>query len=204
MERVSSVLVKEPARLKGRWLRENAEFDGLYIEIGCGKGSFTCGTAKALPGGLLLALERSPDALVMAMEKACAAGLKNVRFINMDAALLDEVLDEGEADRIYINFCDPWPKSRHAKRRLTAPAFLEIYKRVLKAGGELHFKTDNIDLFRYSLAAFEEAGLELLETTQNLHENGIAGHMTDYEAKFYAEGKPICRAVARRRRGEEG
>ncbi len=204
MERVSSVLVKEPARLKGRWLRENAEFDGLYIEIGCGKGSFTCGTAKALPGVLLLALERSPDALVMAMEKACAAGLKNVRFINMDAALLDEVLDEGEADRIYINFCDPWPKSRHAKRRLTAPAFLEIYKRVLKAGGELHFKTDNIDLFRYSLAAFEEAGLELLETTQNLHENGIAGLMTDYEAKFYAEGKPICRAVARRRRGEEG
>ena len=108
----------------------------------------------------------------MAMEKACAQELKNIRFIDMDAVLLPETFGEGEADRIYINFCDPWPKSKQAKRRLTAPGFLNIYKQVLKKGGEIHFKTDNLDLFRYSLMTFTEAGFELSKL-QRMHANGL-------------------------------
>lgn len=197
MERAASVLMENHKDLRGSWLNAFPGYDKLYIELGCGKGTFTVNTAKALPDVLYIAIERVKDAMVMAMEKACAQELKNIRFIDMDAVLLPETFGEGEADRIYINFCDPWPKSKQAKRRLTAPGFLNIYKQVLKKGGEIHFKTDNLDLFRYSLMTFTEAGFELSEVTEDLHANGPVGVMTDYESKFYSEGKPICRAVAR-------
>ncbi len=196
MERASSALTAEPEKLKGRWLEVFSGYERLHIELGCGKGTFTRDMAKTMPGVLFAAVERVPDAMVMAMEKIIDAGLDNVRFIDMDAERLCEAFAENEADRIYINFCDPWPKSKQAKRRLTAPAFLEKYKRILKPGGEIHFKTDNAELFRYSLETFREAGLELAEVTENLHQNGPVGVMTDYELKFYSEGKPICRAVA--------
>ncbi len=203
MLRTAAVLVSDPASIKGRWLEVNKGYKKLFIELGCGKGTFTITTAKNHPDALFAAVERVKDAMVMAMEKAFDSELDNVRFMDMDAVDLNDVFSDGEADRIYINFCDPWPKSKQAKRRLTAPAFLESYKRVLKDGGEIHFKTDNLDLFRYSLATFAAAGFVLSEVTENLHKDGPSGVMTDYEAKFYAEGKLICRAVARKS-GTEG
>ena len=104
----------------------------------------------------------------------------------------------GEAARIYINFCDPWPKSRDAKLRLTAPAFLRMYADALPLGGEIHFKTDNTPLFDWSVEQFTAEGWELSELTHDLHKDGAVGVMTDYEAKFYAEGLKINRVVARK------
>ena len=195
MERCAAVLERQPEALKGRW-RDGLPYGSLYLEIGCGKGRFTAETAAALPGVLYVAVERVPDAMVVAMERVCAAELSNVRFIDADARRLTELFAPGEADRIYINFCDPWPSRRHAKRRLTSPDFLRLYEQVLPPGGEVHFKTDNRPLFEYSLECFERRGWDLREVTGDLHAGGPVGVMTDYEEKFYRQGIPINRCVA--------
>jgi len=197
MEACERVWVREPTEYRGKWLES---FGGkkLYLEIGCGKGRFTAQTAEKESDNLLVAVERVPEAMVVAMERCCAQNLENVRFIRADAALLKDDFDDGEIDRIFINFCDPWPSKRHAKRRLTSPLFLAIYHDILAEGGEIHFKTDNAPLFEYSLEQFEACGFSLSEITRDLHENGEVGVMTDYEAKFVAEGVPICRCVAKR------
>ena len=197
MERCAGVSAAQPGLNRGRWRDELPGCSALYLELGCGKGRFTAETAASVPDVLYVAVERVPDAMVVAMERVCESGLGNVRFIDADAARLEDIFAPGEADRIYINFCDPWPSNRHAKRRLTAPGFLEIYKRVLAPGGEIHFKTDNAPLFKFSLASFRRAGFLTYEVTRDLHENGICGVMTDYEAKFHAQGVPINRCVAR-------
>lgn len=197
MARASALLVTEPEAIRGRWAELLPGCAGVQLELGCGKGSFTAATAHDLPDILLVAVERVPDAMVVGMERCLAQSLANVRFIDMDAMRLGEVFAPDEITRIYINFCDPWPTKKHAKRRLTSPTFLPAYKSLLRPGGEIHFKTDNADLFHYSLEQFEAAGFTLYERTENLHENGITGNMTDYERKFHDEGKPICRVVAR-------
>ena len=167
----------------------------VHVELGCGKGRFTAGTAAEHPDVLFIAIEKVPDALVVAMERAMDLGLKNVFFVVGDAALLPDYFAPDEVDRVYINFCDPWPSNRHAKRRLTHRDFLNIYRQVLRTGGEIHFKTDNRPLFEFSLLEFPRAGYALSEVTRNLHENGPQGVMTDYEAKFFAQGLPIHRCV---------
>ena len=134
--------------------------------------------------------------MVVAMERVCEMGLENVRFMDRDVVKLPEIFENGEADRVYINFCDPWPKSRDAKYRLTAPDFLRKYADILPLGGQIHFKTDNTPLFTWSLEQFEAEGWQLSEVTNDLHANGPVGIMTDYEAKFYAEGMTINRLVA--------
>ncbi|MCQ2452894.1 MAG: methyltransferase domain-containing protein, partial [Oscillospiraceae bacterium] len=123
MERCANLLVTEPESMRGHWL-EGTSYRHLYLEIGCGKGSFTAKTAATLPDVLYVAVERVPDAMVVAMERCSEEGLSNVRFIDIDAGKLCDLFAPGEADRIYINFCDPWPSRRHEKRRLTAPGFL--------------------------------------------------------------------------------
>ena len=123
-------------------------------------------------------------------------GLENVRFLDADAKLLKTMFDDGEVDRIYINFCDPWPKSRDAKLRLTSPVFLRLYGDLLPPGGEIHFKTDNTPLFDWSRARFEEEGWALREVTHDLHAQGTVGVLTDYEAKFCEQGMKINRLVA--------
>lgn len=198
MEKAARVLITSPENERGLWREHFPGYRSLYAELGCGKGSFTAKTASELGDRFLVAVEKVPDAMIMAMEKAVAANLENVRFIDMDAERINEVFADGELDRIYINFCDPWPSKKHAKRRLTSPTFLPLYKKALAEGGEIHFKTDNRALFDYSLEQFEQYGWTLSEVTTNLHENGAVGIMTDYEAKFYAEGLPICRCVAKR------
>lgn len=195
MEKCAAVQIAEPAALRGKW-RESFPGKSLWLEIGCGKGRFTVGTAKENPGAELIALEKVEDAMVIAMERACAEEIGNVRFISMDALKLREVFAPGEVERIFVNFCDPWPKSRDAKLRLTAPAFLRRYADVLRTGGEIHFKTDNTALFDWSAEQFTAEGWQLSEVTHDLHAAGTVGVMTDYEAKFCAEGMKINRLVA--------
>lgn len=197
MERCSHIQITQPEKLQGRWLGEHPGHTRLYIELGCGKGRFTAETAKTVPDTLYVAVERVPEAMVVAMERTIADGTENARFIDMDAAKLTDVFAPHEVDRIYINFCDPWPHARHAKRRLTSPLFLALYREVLTQDGEIHFKTDNSPLFEYSVETFEENGWTLSEVTRNLHENGVQGIMTDYEEKFHNQGVPINRLVAK-------
>ena len=198
MERCSHVLICDPPALRGAWLESKPQLTRLWVELGCGKGSFTAETAAQNPDAYLVAIEKVPDAMVMAMECACRNDLQNVSFIDTDAVCLPLVFSENEVDRIFINFCDPWPKSRDAKHRLTSPGFLKLYADILKPEGELHFKTDNSPLFEYSLLQFQEQGWTVSQVTRNLHENGIQGVMTDYEAKFHAQGVPINRLVAKK------
>ena len=196
MKNCDELMEKVPAEVKGNWRNKYPDYKALHLEIGCGKGRFTAETAKANPEILLVAVERVPSAMVMAMERVRNEELNNVAFIDADAAKLSEMFVPGEVDRIYINFCDPWPKSRDAKFRLTAPAFLRSYADALPIGGEIHFKTDNAPLFDWSAGIFAEEGWEVKELTHDLHANGPVGIMTDYEAKFYAEGQKINRLVA--------
>ena len=204
MEKCAALLISEPAENRGRWREALPGYDRLYVELGCGKGRFTAGTAEAIPDALLLAIEKVPDAMIVAMERVRGLGLPNVRFLDFDAARLPEIFDRGELDRIYINFCDPWPKSRDAKLRLTSPAFLRLYADLLPVGGEIHFKTDNTPLFDWSIGVFESEGWALSEVTHDLHAYGTVGVMTDYEAKFTAEGLAINRLVARRTAATRG
>ncbi len=196
MERCAGLLTEEPESLRGRWLGAFPGHERLYVELGCGKGRFTADTAAAIPETLYIAVEKVPDAMILAMEKIDRRGIENVRFIDADAKLLGAMFAPGEADRVYINFCDPWPKSRDAKLRLTSPAFLRIYADMLKTGGEIHFKTDNTPLFDWSISQLGAEGWALSEVTHDLHGHGPVGVMTDYEAKFYEQGMKINRLVA--------
>ena len=196
MERCGRVQIKEPEALRGRWLAELGLWRELHLELGCGKGKFTVETAAQNPDILLAAVEKVPDAMVVGMERACAMELQNVRFIDRDVLKLPEIFAPGEVSRIYLNFSDPWPRNRDRDRRLTAPGFLELYRRVLRPGGEIHFKTDNVPLFDFSLRSFEKCGWTLSQVTRDLHENGPCGVMTDYESKFYEQGVHINRCVA--------
>ena len=204
MEKCAELLIAEPSENRGKWREALPGFETLCVELGCGKGRFTAGTAASLPQSLLLAIEKVPDAMVVAMERARDQGLTNVRFLDIDAAKLAEVFAPGEVDRIYINFCDPWPKSRDAKLRLTAPGFLRLYADALRDGGEIHFKTDNTPLFDWSIGVFRDEGWTLSEVTHDLHAGGPVGVMTDYEAKFVAEGMKINRLVAAKAAGTRG
>ena len=163
------------------------------MEVGCGKGKFTAETAQANPDVLLIAVERCREAMVVAMEKAQAMGLSNVFFIDMDVANMEDIFAPGEIDRLFINFPDPWPRKKNAKRRLTYRNFLEKYCHVVRENGEFHFKTDNAPLFEFSLEEFAACGLEVKNLTRDLHKDGIVGIMTGYEEKFYGLGTPINR-----------
>ncbi|MCI9466059.1 MAG: tRNA (guanosine(46)-N7)-methyltransferase TrmB [Ruminiclostridium sp.] len=195
MERCSPWLIQDPADLRGNWRSLKAGAVELRLELGCGKGRFTCQTAAAHPEVLFVAVERVPDAMVMAMERARELELNNVFFVDADAADLTKFFAPDEVDLIYINFCDPWPSNRHAKRRLTHRDFLLHYRSVLKEGGEIQFKTDNAPLFAFSLMQFPKAGYRLEQVTRDLHAQGIQGIMTDYEEKFHNLGTKINRCV---------
>ena len=196
MEKCAPVHVRDGFALKGHW-REALmpEARELRVELGCGKGRFTVETARQSPDVLFIAIEKVPDAMVIAMERAMAQEVKNLFFLVGDAALLPDYFAEDEVDRIYINFCDPWPPKGQAKRRLTHRGFLARYRKVLKMGGQVHFKTDNQPLFEFSVLEFPAAGYALSEVTRDLHGSGPQGVMTDYEAKFYDQGLPINRCV---------
>lgn len=196
MAACEALWIKDPAKLQGNWRTLKPDAEKLRLELGCGKGRFTAETAAAHPSDLYVAVERVPDAMVIAMERCRELGLDNVFFIEGDAARLDQYFGPGEADLIYINFCDPWPSVKRAKRRLTHVGFLLGYRKILRDGGEIRFKTDNRSLFEWSLFQFPKAGFALSQVTRDLHKDGVQGIMTDYEEKFYSQGIPINRCVA--------
>ena len=193
MKKCAAYRVAEPERLLGKWRSLKPDCDGLWVEVGCGKGKFTVETAQANPQVLLIAVERCREAMVVAMEKAQAMGLTNVFFIDMDVEKIEEIFAREEIDRLFINFPDPWPRKKNAKRRLTHRGFLDKYCRVVKTGGEFHFKTDNAPLFEFSVEEFAACGLQVNNLTRDLHKDGIVGIMTGYEEKFHALGTPINR-----------
>jgi tRNA (guanine-N7-)-methyltransferase len=197
IERCGEVFIPDPSQYKGRWREAFPGYRDVYLEIGCGKGRFTVETALNEPDVLIVAIERVADAMIAGMERAAREDIKNVRFIRGDAAHITELFDAGEIGRLYLNFCDPWPGARHAKRRLTADGFLSLYRQILRPGGEIHFKTDNVPLFEFSLHAFERGGFTLHDVTRNLHKDGPLGVMTDYERKFHSQGVSINRCVAK-------
>lgn len=189
MENCSAVQIQTPEELRGNWKNTFSDYKEIRMELGCGKGRFTCEQALRDPEMMLIAIEKVPDAMVVAMERVCQQNIPNVRFLDRDAELLPDMFNPGEISRIYINFPDPWPKKKQFKRRLTAPAFLDRYKALLPEGGEVWFKSDNGPLFDWSLESFRANGWTLKEMPEGTP-------MTDYEAKFTEQGLPIHRIVA--------
>ena len=175
----------------------------VHMEIGCGKGNFACGMAKKYPEVNFIAVERVADVCCIALEKAKAAADEresdNLRFLIGDAKILAENVAPHSLDCIYLNFSDPWPKAGHAKRRLTHSIYLEKYKRLLKDGGLLIFKTDNVGLFDFSIEEFEKFGLKIEWMTRDLHNSDRAegNVMTEYEKNFSEKGFTINSAIVR-------
>lgn len=170
----------------------------LYVELGTGKGDFITQIAARNPQINFIGLEVEATCVLAAARKVCDNNLSNVRLIVFDVSNIAELFKAHEVDRLYINFCDPWPKKRHAKRRLTNVRFLELYRTILKGGGEIHFKTDNRALFDYSLEQFAEARLEVRDVTNDLHANEPPDNIrTEYETKFSEQGVPINFCIAR-------
>lgn len=172
----------------------------VHMEIGCGKGNFACGMAKRYPDVNFVAVERVADVCCIALEKAKASSEErtsdNLRFLIGDAKILAESVLPHSLDCIYLNFSDPWPKKGHAKRRLTHRSFLEIYRSLLKNGGMLKLKTDNVGLFEFSLEEFEAVGAKIVWHTVDLHASELASNnvMTEYEKNFSEKGFAICSA----------
>ena len=178
-------IVKDPAR-------------ELYVELGTGKGDFITQIAERNPQINFIGLEVEATVVLAAARKVREKNLSNVRLIVFDVENIAELFADHEVDRLYINFCDPWPKKRHAKRRLTHVRFLELYRKILKVGGEIHFKTDNRGLFDFSLEQFAEAGLEVRDVTNDLHAVEPPDNIrTEYENKFSEQGVPINFCIAR-------
>ena len=197
MERCAAIHVTEPERYKGRWKELFGNDNPIHIEIGCGKGSFVCGMAQKYPDINFIAIEKVEDVIVMAMEKAMGQGLENVRFMDKDAEKIDEFFEKGEISRIYLNFSDPWKKNKQAKRRLTHKNFLDRYKKVLNNGDYIWFKTDNKQLFEFSLNSFAAENFKLENITLDLHNSKFEGNViTEYEQRFLDLGQPIYRLEA--------
>ncbi len=181
-------------------LEKSFLFDSeLYLEIGCGKGAFIIGLSEQYPDKRLLAVELVPDVLMMAMEKAEREGTKNVCFLNANAENIADIIPEGSVSRLYLNFSDPWPKKRNAKRRLTSSLFLEKYKKILAPKGKIFFKTDNKGLFDYSLESFVANGFKVSDVCFDLHSDRIFNKdniETEYEKNFSEKGFLINRLTA--------
>ncbi len=169
----------------------------LHLEIGCGKGGFISQLAELNPNINYIAFEKNFDVLVLAMEKVQEKGLKNVKFFPGNADVLGQLDKQNSADRLYINFCDPWHKWGHRKRRLTHERYLAVYQRLMAKNGEIHFKTDNAPLFEFSLNSFSDFGMKLKNITLDLHNSKFEGNvMTEYEKLFSEKGQPIYRCEA--------
>lgn len=187
----------------GKWQDIFGSANPIHIEIGMGKGQFITTLALQNPDINYIGIEKYSSVLVRALEKTDAMETppRNLRFIRMDAENLHLMFAPDEVDRIYLNFSDPWPKDRHAKRRLTSRQFLQRYDRILKSGGRVEFKTDNQDLFRFSLEEAAPAGWQVDAFTWDLHHDDVLNRgniMTEYEQRFSAQGNPICKMILSR------
>ena len=197
----NNMAINEPTELKGKWKEEFGNDNPIRIEIGMGKGKFITTLAMENPDINYIGIEKYSSVLIRAIERCEEIEVPNIRFIRMEAEYICDVFEKGEVDRIYLNFSDPWPKDRHAKRRLTSKQFFERYDVILKKDGIVEFKTDNDLLFQFSLEQVPEAGWELIEQTWDLHndERLMQGNvMTEYESKFSQMGNPIHKLIAKR------
>lgn len=183
--------------VRGKWAAEFGNDNPLRIEIGMGKGAFIMEQAHRNPDINFVGIEKFSSVLIRALEKQDAEQLPNIRFIRMEAEYITDVFAKDEVDRIYLNFSDPWPKERHAKRRLTSRQFLERYDKILKEDGIIEFKTDNNDLFAFSLAEAAEAGWTIIDLTRDLHNSPLCegNVMTEYEEKFSSHGQKINKYI---------
>lgn len=201
---IKSIDNEKMKELKGSWNSEFSNDNAIRIEIGMGKGQFILNMAKENPNINYIGIERYSSVLLRALEKYDTdefSGVDNIRFICMDAREIADVFAKEEVDRIYLNFSDPWPKARHANRRLTSKEFLARYDEVLAGVGRLEFKTDNVDLFEFSLEEIGFTKWNLLEHTFDLHNNEemVMGNiMTEYEKKFSSMGNPIHKMIINR------
>lgn len=197
----SPYVIQAPEEKKTHWAEVFGNRNPIYIEVGMGKGKFLMELAQKNPDINYVGIERYSTVLLKAIQKQERLKLPNLCFLREDAQRLADVFGTGEVWKIYLNFSDPWPKDRHAKRRLTSPRFMAVYDRILKSDGIVEFKTDNQDLFEYSLQSVSEAGWNVEWHTFDLHhsEYGEENVMTEYEAKFSAQGKPICKLAASRK-----
>lgn len=189
--------IAEAEANKGKW-REAYEDSSkpFHVELGTGKGRFISEMAKTYPEVNFLGLEVQIGVIYYAAQKLGDQALKNGKVLLFDIEGIESIFAPGEVDRFYINFCDPWPKAKHAKRRLTYRAFLDRYAKLLKADGEIHFKTDNEGLFLFSLEEFKEKGWPLTNVSYDLHKTDLPNVRTEYEEKFSAKGQPIFRLEA--------
>lgn len=195
-------VIKRPEAQRGNWKQIFGNENPIYIEIGMGKGQFILEMARKHSALNFIGIERYSSVLLRAIEKFDTEEfreLENVRFVCMDARSVEEVFAPKEVGQIYLNFSDPWPKARHAKRRLTSREFLERYEKILADGGAVEFKTDNTELFNFSLEQVKEAGWTLKHYTYDLHHNEELNRgnvMTEYEEKFSSKGNPINKMIA--------
>ena len=196
----SPYVIQEPKEKKGRWREVFGNDHPIHIEVGMGKGRFIMELAERNPDINYIGIERYSTVLLKALQKREKLPLSNICFMCVDAKELAEIFEPGEIEKIYLNFSDPWPKDRHAKRRLTSPDFMKVYDQVLCGDGTVEFKTDNQGLFAYSLEAIPEAGWRIDAFTEDLHHSPMAegNVMTEYEMKFSAMGNPICKLIASR------
>lgn len=202
----SPYVVQEPQSHKGKWNEVFEKDQPLHIEVGMGKGRFLMDLARIHPEINYIGIEMYDSVLLRALQKReeleeNGTVYSNLYFMRVDARLLPEIFEKGEVDKIYLNFSDPWPKARHAKRRLTSREFLERYDQILAEEGKVEFKTDNKDLFEFSLEEVNETKWNLEASTFDLHHNEemVKGNvMTEYEEKFSSMGNPICKMIISR------
>ncbi|ASI36103.1 MULTISPECIES: tRNA (guanosine(46)-N7)-methyltransferase TrmB [unclassified Exiguobacterium] len=197
MKEQASIYIADPATLKGNWSEEFKNEHPLYIEVGSGKGAFITGMAKQHPDINFIAIELFESVAVAIVQKLVEEPLPNVRVLTVDAKDLRDFFEKGEVTRVYLNFSDPWPKSRHAKRRLTYKTFLATYEDILPEQGQIHFKTDNRKLFESSLMTMSAYGMTFDWMSLDLHVNEPEDNVrTEYEERFSALGQPIYRMEA--------
>ncbi|MCR5836771.1 MAG: tRNA (guanosine(46)-N7)-methyltransferase TrmB [Lachnospiraceae bacterium] len=197
----SKYTINEPQEYKGKWNEVFGNDKPIRIEIGMGKGKFITQLALDNPDVNYIGIEKFSSVLIRAIEKRRELEIDNLLFIRMDAEIIADCFAEGEIDKIYLNFSDPWPKDRHAKRRLTSKEFFARYDKILKKDGVVEFKTDNNLLFDFSLEQIPMAGWEIVECTRDLHNDEKMNEgnvMTEYEERFSAKGNPINKLIAKR------
>lgn len=196
----SPYVVHTPEEYRGRYQELFGNDHPVEIEVGMGKGRFIMELAALHPEINYIGIERYSSVLLRALQKREELELPNIYFMCVDAAKLHEIFAPEEISRIYLNFSDPWPKDRHARRRLTSPDFMKVYDQILKKDGQVEFKTDNQGLFSYSLESIPESGWTITASTRDLHHSDMAegNVMTEYEEKFSSMGNPICKLIARR------
>lgn len=190
-------VILEPEAAKGKWHELFGNDNPIHIEVGSGKGAFITGMAQQNPDINYIGIDIQLSVLSYALDKVLASGAENVKLLRVGGSALTNYFEDGEVDMMYLNFSDPWPKSRHEKRRLTYKTFLDTYKQILPENGEIHFKTDNRGLFEYSLASFSQYGMVLNKVWLDLHASDYEGNvMTEYERKFSEKGQVIYRVEA--------